>query len=122
MEYIVKATKKHVQHMHSKGDSEKVMAVTKALYNVSLITKNAHKTAGVRERYTGHSKPSSMDDEQDMLDDLREVRPFLYVSGRKLEGFKDVPLTVANDDGLHGMREWFLNRKEAVTVISDSQQ
>jgi hypothetical protein len=85
MEFIVKEQKRHIKHMFSGKSTKNINRRSAALCGLSDVSANFDKSTNVLIRATKHKEVSSLDDELLIITDLREIRPFSHIAGRRID-------------------------------------
>ena len=76
MEYIVRVCKKHIKHMYSNKSEENIKRKTGALAAINEIIQNFDTETIPIKRNNRHSTHSNDAEEEMMVEDLRDVKPF----------------------------------------------
>lgn len=103
MEHLVRLTKGHLRAMCSNVTDKSLMKRSSAFFGMDEITKNFDSETSVVTRAQKHKMLSSVEDELKIVKDLREVRPFLDIPGRRADSFRKQPkhpITKLNLDDL----------------------
>ena len=91
LEWIVKQQKEHIKHMFSNKTPEFIESKSSALLGIQSISNNFDNTCETVVRSKKHQTKESCEDELNMMDDLRNVKPFHHQEGRSYESFKSFP-------------------------------
>ena len=90
MEFMVRAVKKHIKHMHSNKTESNIDRKTGALASLNSLVKTYDNDTGVLQRSKKHTKSSQESDELSMAEDLHSLKPFTADTGRAHSHFKNV--------------------------------
>lgn len=94
MEFLIRLYKKHIKHMISNKRDDNITRRVNALAGLHDIMENFDNITVRVTRTKKHSCASKEEDEKSILSDLRECKPFTYVSGRSVVGFTHVECSV----------------------------
>ncbi len=75
--------------MHAGKTDTNIDRKSSALSGTNDIAENYDTVSNVLVRATSHKEVSSFADEQCMATDLRMTKPYAYVKGRAMSGFKE---------------------------------
>jgi len=110
MEFIVRTYKKYIKHMLSNKTESNIQRKTGALGGIYNVATHYDDITPVLNRTQKHSQPSDALDEISMLEDLRQVKPFLQQDNRVHSTFPNIEQSLLiglNYDHLH---KWLLHR------------
>lgn len=106
MEHLVKSVKTNIKHMFSNKTDKNITTRTSALPVMKDIAENFDKVTGVIVRSKKHSDKESIHDEQDMIKDIHQLKPFVYQSGRKHDSFPNVTSQMVSLLNTTNFRSW----------------
>ncbi len=110
MEWLVHVLKKHMNHMYSDKTHKNITGRSKALVGVQDIACNFDVRTTVVTRARSHKVTSTVADEMAMLNDLRQLRPFQFVSGRRHNSFPGIRSSVMQELDVEHFRNWAESR------------
>jgi hypothetical protein len=111
MEHIVKRIKKLLKNSSPNAKQESTQKKTQALSGMDVIADNFDKEANVLIRYSKHKVKSAVDDELDMIEDLRQVRPFEAQYGRSFDQFENIQAPFDDSLNMNSMEAWIDHHK-----------
>ena len=91
MEHIVKEVKSNIKHMFSNKTDKNITTRTSALPLIKDISEKFDVTTGVIVRSKKHTHSDSLQDEKAIMNDIRQLKPFENIPGRKHLSFPSVP-------------------------------
>lgn len=112
MEFIVRVCKKNIKHMHSNKTEGNIQRKTSVLAAINMLVQNFDQVTGVIKRTSTHSTASAFGDEVSMIQDLRELQPFTYQSGRCLDKFPHLSFSMLSKLNYDHFFSWLMRRKE----------
>ena len=110
MERLVRITKKHIKSMISNKSEKNIFRRTAALAGLDFVTTNFDEESAVYKPSSKHSKAAVAEDEQIMLNDLRQVRPFKYQVGRAHDSFPKAERSVLAELHYSDLHSWMSRR------------
>ena len=114
MEWVVKQNKQHIKHMFSNKSADTILAKSSALPGLHSIADNFDADADVVVR-SKRNNPKDIDkDEIQLMDDLRQVRPFVHHPGRAYKHKLFANLPTSHAKGISGLelQTWFDRHKK----------
>lgn len=115
MEWQVRDEKRHIKHMISNKTESNILARSAALGGIEKISGHYDNVTNVRVRSKRHKTTSALEDERRIVEDLRKIRPFSHVQGRKFANFKNVPSTLLEKFDGFTFKSWFTKHKLLLT-------
>jgi hypothetical protein len=106
MEWCVNTVKKNIKHMASNATEKNIKRRTAAISGISDISENFDKNTKVVVRAKKHKEASSLSDEIQMLEDLRQMRPFHFEAGRHHNSFPNVNDSLLKNVDASKIRSW----------------
>jgi hypothetical protein len=88
MEHLIRKNKKLFKAAGPNNIENSIVKKSKAIAGLSAISENYDELGGVVVRVNRHKKKESHEDEMKLVSDLRTVRPFAAVMGRKFPKFE----------------------------------
>jgi hypothetical protein len=88
MEHLIRKNKKLLKAAGPNNIENSIVKKSKAIAGLSAISENYDELGGVVVRVNRHKKKESHEDEMKLVSDLRTVRPFAAVMGRKFPKFE----------------------------------
>lgn len=110
MEHVVRDQKRLIKYMFSSKTEQNITRRSSALAAIVRVSENYDMKTGTVMRARKHATVSAFTDEVEMAKDLRSVRPFTYVPGRKFTGFETIESTFIVNVSNDKLLEW-LSRK-----------
>ena len=106
MEWCVNLVKKHIKHMFGNKTMQNIKNRTAALSGIGEIAEIFDKTTKVIVRSKKHSVPSALNDEMTILEDLRQVRPFVAMPERYHVLFPHIPASMLQNVDVDKIHDW----------------
>jgi len=99
--------------MGSNVTDKSLVKRSSAFFGMEEISNNFDKKTGVVQRAHKHKKLSSFEDEDEkqIIRDLRQIKPFMEVSGRQSESLKKVPKNPIKKLNTADILKWILHHK-----------
>jgi hypothetical protein len=110
MEFIVRSYKKYIKHMISNKTEANIARKTGALGGIYNIAEHYDEVTPVLVRTKKHCKPSDTSDEVTMLEDLRQIRPFLHRNDRCHDTFQRTEQSLLTGLDYDKFIKWILQR------------
>lgn len=111
MEFLVKRIKRNIKNMFSNKTEKNITSRTSALAALDDISENYDQCSNVLIRAKKHSDADSKKDEMDIISDLRQIRPFKFISGRCHNAFPNTNMSISKHLDPTLFHEWILNQK-----------
>jgi hypothetical protein len=112
MEYVVKEQKKSIKHMYAGQTERNIDRRSASISGSTEIAKRYDKMSTVLIRASKHNTLSAVEDEKEIVNDLRTIRPFKYTPGRRHEAFKRIGPSSITGINMDEMQQWIKKKKK----------
>ncbi len=110
-EYVVREEKRGMKHMFGGKTNRNIERRSAALAGASEIATHFDCETNVLIRSKKHSNVSSVNDEYEVIADLRTIRPFQYTLNRKHKGTLCVKASCLSDLDLNVFLSWIYSKQ-----------
>jgi hypothetical protein len=118
MEHLIRKTKKLFKAAGPNNIEKSIVKKSKAIAGLSAISENYDELGGVVVRANRHKKKESHEDETKLVSDLRTVRPFAEVMGRKFPQFEKILSPFHNSLDKEHYSAWIKHHLKVLTYES----
>ena len=111
MEHLVRLTKGHLKAMCSNKSESSMRKRSSAFFGMQKICDNFDNETHIVHRAQRHKVVSAVDDEMAIIQDLRKIRPFNHVCGRKVASMKRCPKNPVKRISLEELQKWIVQNQ-----------
>ena len=111
MEFLVKQIKRNIKHMFSNKTEKNITVRTSALPALNDISENYDQCSNVLVRAKKHSDADSKKDEMEIINDLRQIRPFQFTAGRSHDAFQNISMSISRQLDPTLFHNWISEQK-----------
>ena len=111
-EWVVRIVKKLLKHMYSNKTNDNIYNQSAALAGVNEIVTHLDGEINTLVRYKQHKYKLDLEQEMKLISDFREIKPFVYVEGRKFDAFPNMSMSPKLSIDSFKLNSWFREHKK----------